>query len=251
MFDDSKIPSNLPTDKERVHPPQADRSGEPDDIFKDVEPAKSSPAMGLSAGNPAMGYAPESVMPRSPAFPTAPPVGPVLEAEIKPPLIASKKVIIIIGVILGIFVVVGVVLSAIRFVKRSAQDQSANLTAEQAVFSDIPALPELPSANQQGETAGLSQIPNENTGTPANIETQLPLDKDGDGLTDAQELEIGTDVQNQDSDNDGLFDGEEFQTYKTDPLNPDTDNDTFLDGQEVGNNYNPNGEGRLLEIPAQ
>jgi outer membrane protein OmpA-like peptidoglycan-associated protein len=58
-------------------------------------------------------------------------------------------------------------------------------------------------------------------------------DSDGDGLTDEEEIRIGTDPFNPDTDGDGLLDGEEVYTYKTDPLNPDTDYDLLTDGAEV------------------
>jgi len=51
-----------------------------------------------------------------------------------------------------------------------------------------------------------------------------------------------------DTDNDGLFDREEVEVYKTDPLNFDTDGDGFLDGDEVKAGYNPKGEGKLYEV---
>jgi len=59
------------------------------------------------------------------------------------------------------------------------------------------------------------------------------LDTDGDGLTDQEELQYGTDPKNPDTDGDGLTDGEEVKVYKTDPLNPDTDYDALADGDEV------------------
>ncbi|MGH2532973.1 MAG: hypothetical protein ACRDJW_11805 [Thermomicrobiales bacterium] len=57
-------------------------------------------------------------------------------------------------------------------------------------------------------------------------------DPDGDGLTNAQEEEFGTDPLNPDSDGDGLRDGREIE-LGTDPLNPDTDGDGFSDGDEA------------------
>ncbi|HAL50132.1 MAG: Gram positive anchor [Candidatus Uhrbacteria bacterium GW2011_GWD2_41_121] len=75
------------------------------------------------------------------------------------------------------------------------------------------------------------------------------LDTDGDGLTDAQEAIAGTDLENVDTDADGLGDREEVQVYGTDPFSADTDGDSFLDGQEVAAGYNPNGEGKLFELP--
>ncbi|MCP4357861.1 MAG: protein kinase [Chloroflexi bacterium] len=58
-------------------------------------------------------------------------------------------------------------------------------------------------------------------------------DSDGDGLSDLQEAEIGTDPFNPDTDSDGLGDGEEVLRYITNPLNRDTDNDILIDGDEV------------------
>ncbi|MFA5043950.1 MAG: OmpA family protein [Kiritimatiellia bacterium] len=59
------------------------------------------------------------------------------------------------------------------------------------------------------------------------------LDSDGDGLTDEEELKLGTDPHNPDTDGDKLTDGEEVKVYRTDPLNPDTDYDGLKDGEEV------------------
>jgi hypothetical protein len=56
-------------------------------------------------------------------------------------------------------------------------------------------------------------------------------DSDDDGLDDRDEQNLGTDPNNPDSDNDGLSDGEEFETL-TDPNNPDTDGDGYGDGEE-------------------
>lgn len=78
---------------------------------------------------------------------------------------------------------------------------------------------------------------------------EVNLDSDGDGLTDSQERVIGTDPFNPDSDNDGLFDKEEIVTYKTDPLNEDSDGDGYIDGSEVRAGFDPNGPGRLLNLP--
>lgn len=86
--------------------------------------------------------------------------------------------------------------------------------------------------------------------TPTPTPTVVPEpDTDQDGLSDAQEAEIGTSPTSADTDADGLFDREEVMAYKTNPLNPDTDGDTYLDGAEVKNGYNPNGPGKLFEVP--
>ncbi|MDR9416371.1 MAG: OmpA family protein [Gracilimonas sp.] len=64
-----------------------------------------------------------------------------------------------------------------------------------------------------------------------------PVDSDGDGLTDAEEAELGTDSNSADSDGDGLTDADEINVYETDPMNSDTDGDGLSDGDEV-NSYN-------------
>jgi outer membrane protein OmpA-like peptidoglycan-associated protein len=58
-------------------------------------------------------------------------------------------------------------------------------------------------------------------------------DSDGDGLSDGEEAEAGTDPLSADSDNDGLSDGDEVNSHGTDPMNPDTDGDGLSDGDEV------------------
>jgi len=58
-------------------------------------------------------------------------------------------------------------------------------------------------------------------------------DLDGDGLTNAAELALGTSADDADSDGDGLEDGAEV-TAGTDPLDSDTDGDGLMDGVETG-----------------
>ena len=62
---------------------------------------------------------------------------------------------------------------------------------------------------------------------------QNDTDSDGDGLTDDEEIDLGTDPNNPDSDGDGLDDGEEVNDTNTDPLDDDTDGDGLSDGDEV------------------
>ena len=63
-------------------------------------------------------------------------------------------------------------------------------------------------------------------------------DADGDGLTNVEESELGTDPRLADSDHDGLSDSEEI-SYETDPLNKDTDGDGAKDGLEVRRGTDP------------
>ena len=58
-------------------------------------------------------------------------------------------------------------------------------------------------------------------------------DSDGDGLTDGEEANVfGTDPSKADSDGDQLTDGEEV-VFGTDPNDVDTDKDGGIDGDEV------------------
>lgn len=98
------------------------------------------------------------------------------------------------------------------------------------------------------EGEGADEAEPEETPPPVQ-EPELPIDTDGDGLTDDEELALGTNLNEPDSDRDGLPDKDEVEVYKTNPLNPDTDGDGYVDGDEVANGYDPRGEGRLLETP--
>lgn len=69
----------------------------------------------------------------------------------------------------------------------------------------------------------------------------LAQDTDGDGIPDATEFTNGTDPYDDDSDDDGLLDGNEDMNFdgvidvnETDPLNYDTDGDGLQDGTELG-----------------
>ncbi|MGH2613937.1 MAG: hypothetical protein ACRDJC_01755 [Thermomicrobiales bacterium] len=71
-------------------------------------------------------------------------------------------------------------------------------------------------------------------------------DEDTDGLTDAQEAELGTDPANPDTDADGLFDGPEL-AVGTDPTLYDTDGDGFGDNQEAVSGSDPLDPGSVPE----
>ncbi len=58
-------------------------------------------------------------------------------------------------------------------------------------------------------------------------------DSDSDGLSDAEELRIGTDPKSKDSDGDGLTDFDEVNQYHTNPLNSDTNGDGISDYDEI------------------
>ena len=62
--------------------------------------------------------------------------------------------------------------------------------------------------------------------------TDLELDTDNDTLPDYLEVLYLTDMYNNDTDNDGLYDGVEVYRTYTDPLRIDTDNNGINDGDE-------------------
>jgi thiol-disulfide isomerase/thioredoxin len=63
-------------------------------------------------------------------------------------------------------------------------------------------------------------------------------DSDGDGIDDADEVDGGTDPTEADSDGDGLEDGDELD-LGTDPTLADTDTDGISDGDEESNGSDP------------
>jgi len=60
-------------------------------------------------------------------------------------------------------------------------------------------------------------------------------DADGDNYPDAQEVELGLDPTNIDTDGDGVADGDELSIYGTDPFTLDSDGDGLSDGEELYN----------------
>jgi hypothetical protein len=71
------------------------------------------------------------------------------------------------------------------------------------------------------------------------LESLGSLDDDNDGLTNNEEVALGTNPSDADSDGDGVIDGDEVHLYGSDPLNIDTDSDGLPDGYEVAQGYDP------------
>lgn len=91
-------------------------------------------------------------------------------------------------------------------------------------------------------------VENQQPAINSNIVIEQPtqvIDTDGDGLTDTEEQQLGTDSLKPDTDTDGLMDGEEVKVYHTNPLVADSDSDGYIDSVEIKNGFNPNGSGRL------
>lgn len=120
-----------------------------------------------------------------------------------------------------------------------------------------------------------SELPTTEPSSPSDSSTtpSSTQDSDQDGLTDVEEDALGTNINDADSDKDGMIDGWEKDNnlnpldpgdarqdpdadlldnaneyyYGTSPINPDTDGDGYLDGEEVKNGYDPAVAGGRLE----
>ncbi len=75
--------------------------------------------------------------------------------------------------------------------------------------------------------------PADATSSPATV------DSDSDGLSDVSEGPLGTDHNDSDSDDDGLSDGDEVNTYGTDPTDTDSDDDGYTDAEEISKETDP------------
>jgi len=73
-------------------------------------------------------------------------------------------------------------------------------------------------------------------------------DSDDDGVSNLEEIVIGTNPGVYDTDGDGLNDGDEYFIHKTDPLMSDTDGDGASDYWEVDNGYDPLSYDGLFEV---
>ena len=83
------------------------------------------------------------------------------------------------------------------------------------------------------------EYPEASSMSPISLMADTTNDSDGDGLTDGQETHLyGTNPEAADQDNDGLNDAEEV-ALKTAYDSADTDQDTFEDGHEYTTGTNP------------
>jgi cysteine-rich repeat protein len=82
-----------------------------------------------------------------------------------------------------------------------------------------------------------------------NPNIQADDDRDGDGLTDRQENEIGSDPLSSDSDGDGLSDSDEV-AYQGNPIDVDSDDDGWLDGEEINPFDDLDGDGKANYVDA-
>lgn len=162
-------------------------------------------------------------------LPPSPPIPPTPASLPSQPPTVPRWLLLLLGVIF-----VAICLAVIGlFSFFNQQDRAATATAS-AIAEQTSLAVTQAAINAQATTASKVAL------TETAAANQLLGDDDGDGLSNVEEQNIGTNAQNPDSDADGLSDGAEFKQYRTDPLNSDTDGDGIGDGAEVSAGTNPN-----------
>ena len=246
MFDD--VPANLPTGGEAPAPtPQ-----NPPQPTAPIEPAPAEATLEMPEPTEP---APAPVAPEAPASPMSPepkdmfadvdaggaPTPQPMPSSTAPKKAGGKKVVLI---VIGVVVIVGIIsaISVFMFFKSVVDEVGLVVDSNQAIQA----------MEDDSDTIKAEDIIVDFEDTkPVVTAPVVELDSDGDGLSDSEEAALGTSSRKPDTDNDGLFDRDEVKVYFTNPLVADTDGDGFMDGPEVANGYNPNGEGKLLEIPTK
>lgn len=216
---------------------------EPKDIFEGTDKAPAAPAPVAPAEQstaPVIAPPPTSLPPTYGAAPAM--SGPMPEVH------GGGGGIKITLIVVGILVIFGVSgFFAYRIMVQPAADGSVvDSVSDTGVTGDTS------PAKTEDDSDAVKPSTSSGSTTQAPVQTTNPaslLDSDGDGLTNARELEVGTSVTKADTDGDGLGDREEVEVYGTDARKTDTDGDGYLDGQEVSGGYNPNGEGKLFTVP--
>lgn len=269
MFDDLK--------KDQASQPQgssAPMSKKIDDMFADVDPAPQPKPLPNPAPMPATerpsAIQSGKIKPISPNqninIPVAqqnnqaPFMGPLPQAgESINGMTAGRKLVIIFSVLMLLIIVGGLVYyfffkNRPEITEDFNQNINVNINENQNINNN-----QNTNSNQNSNTNDIIII------------DEATLDDDFDGLTNLEEIELGTNPYESDTDNDGVFDQDEVEVYRTNPLlddsdsdelgdfeeiitygtdpnDPDSDDDGYMDGVEVLNGYNPRGSGLLEDM---
>lgn len=235
------IPSNLPIAPEPAEMPSAPVA---------PAPATPAPVAAPASANRVM------------SAPSMPP-NDILNPTDRPPRKSNGGLGRVLAVLFIAVVLIGLVSAAVYFALRFVANAKSTVTTttttpavqtQTTTTSPAPSVttPATDTAQQIQDifAAPSTTIPVVDTpATPVVTTPPATLDTDGDGLTDVEESQLGTDPSKPDTDGDGLNDREEVRVYGTDPLNQDTDGDTYLDGVEVKNGFSPIGPGKLFQAP--
>jgi hypothetical protein len=250
MFEDlekkaKKEPETNPQEKAAPEPSQ------PRPLSQE-QPASEKPA-GQSSGQEGLedmfaqtesGVKPEALQPKEPAQ--------AVSAAAEPPASSAQKLFVLVLLLLGLALVgLGAYFSYQALGGPADGEETPAESGAQDQEPDASAGPDGTDAGQNEEEAesGPATKPEPDSGAEKTPPQPDPVqDSDSDGLTDAEEAELGTDPVEPDTDGDGLFDREEVRVYETDPTNPDTDSDGYEDGAEVDAGYDPNGPGKLFDL---
>lgn len=169
-----------------------------------------------------------------------------------------KKIVLI---VIGMFLALGVAVSAYVFIFN--KPQNANTDVNNEISNEVN--DENSVTNENTNNANGNEVVNEQV-----VDNPDLLDDDKDGLTNGEEKLLGTDPLLADTDNDRLFDFDEVRVYHSDPISndtdkdalldydevmtwftnpliPDTDADGYSDGVEVNNKFNPLGSGTISD----
>lgn len=229
-----------------------DDNQEPKDMFADVPDNTPKPAQpaAASVANP-VPAAPVQPAPQPQQMPQQQVISPAQAMQYETPKSSGAwRIIVIVTISLICMGAAGY--AAYRFMVRDAVSQQVSDVigggeTESDEEEDSPA-----TTDDEETDEGKGGDENEETDEETNDDDDGPtavVDSDGDGLSNDEEREAGTSVAKPDTDGDGLGDREEVKVYDTDPKETDTDGDGYIDGDEVKNGYNPNGEGKLLQLP--
>jgi len=149
---------------------------------------------------------------------------------VEPPVdnVAKKKIVVLASIVFGVIILIAAVYFGLQSLAKKEAGTIVPVNTSGGGATETPVVAEQRLA---ATTTSVDQA-----------------DRDGDGLTDEDEVVFGTSPIDNDTDNDGLFDREEAKVYHSNPLVSDGDGDGVSDGEEVAAGMNPNGAGRLYNV---